>query len=531
MYEEQTAAEYVDHLLEMAIRDTAASPALAPLHTELIQSRHRLQQPMRVAIVGLIKAGKSTLMNALLGEAVVATGTIETTFNVNWLRYGEQPSLKVHFKGNRPPESRPFKELAFLTQRAEEQRQLLTSIKYIEVFFPNEMLRMLQLIDTPGLESVHEDDSQNTRDFILTHGHELSNVTLAETSNADAVLYLFSQSISSSGASILEEFQGPLMGTATPLNSIGVLTRADVYWPDEQEPLAVGRRIARRLQADHPQMQQLLYTIVPVSGLLALGIQTLTESEFATLIELAALPEQQLKRGLKYAKRFAEETLEDVPIAPERRKALLRRLGQYGIWRAYQHLRTGAQSLSQLRELLLAESGLTELQTVILSHFGKRSFLIKLDNVLRHIASTTLWMRRQVQGRDLEVVRSVIRTFEELAAKQEGLSLLRVLRSYYKGKLAFTPEEGQQLLQVAGEYGTTYRQRLGISQEEQLSIETRLETAIAVAQEFICYWRQRSIDPGLDSETSNATEVMARAYEYIAYHLCEAMRHLNLPGL
>jgi 50S ribosomal subunit-associated GTPase HflX len=82
----------VEDTLQHALTRTASRPALSDLHATLVQAQRRLHQPMRVAIVGLIKAGKSTLMNGLLGEEVAATGTVEATFNVTELRYAEQPA-------------------------------------------------------------------------------------------------------------------------------------------------------------------------------------------------------------------------------------------------------------------------------------------------------------------------------------------------------------------------------------------------------------------------------------------------------
>src|SRR5689334_2090598 len=119
---ENTSANHVAQLLADAIRKTAPFPGLARLHSELETILHRLQQPMRVAIVGLIKAGKSTVMNALLGEVVVATGTIETTFNINWLLYADSPSLLIHYKDGRPAEVRPYTDLAVVTKRDQEHR-------------------------------------------------------------------------------------------------------------------------------------------------------------------------------------------------------------------------------------------------------------------------------------------------------------------------------------------------------------------------------------------------------------------------
>lgn len=519
-------SEQIDRLLETAIRDTASSVALADLHDTLIQARQRLKEPMRVAIVGLIKAGKSTVMNALLGEDVVATGTIETTFNINWLCFGKDKALEVHFKDNRPAQRKSFEELNALTRRPEEREAFLLSIKYIKVYFPNEMLHTLQLIDTPGLESVHKEDSQNTLDFMQVHGRELSEVTQREAKQADAVLYLFSQSISASLERIIEEFQGPFMGASTPINSIGVLTRVDSYWPGEPgDPLATGERVAKRLSL-HPRAQRSLYTILPVNGLLALGAQTLTVTEFAWLEQLATLPVGKLRSIIRDAEGFITNPFEGVAVLPEQRKALYLRLGQYGIWRACELLRAGTTDRQQLRQCLYEESGLPRLHKIILSHFGNRAFLIKLDSALRSISAITFRLRQSLTGTDFDRAGRVSSTFEEVAVKQEGIRELQVLRLFYEGKLTLSADEVQLLLQITGEAGTAYWQRLGIQQEPALTAES-LEYAHEIALKQKLHWQQRLLAPGLDRNTKKAVGIMVRAYEGIIGHIQQLQRHIN----
>jgi predicted GTPase len=225
---EQELSKRAEEFFRNAHRQAAQFPSLRGLEAVLQECHERLQQPMRVAIVGLIKAGKSTMMNALLGEAVVATGTVEATFNVNWLRWGKDHSLLVHFKDGRTPEPKSFEELEALTLRADENRDYLLSIKYIEVFHPNTILKTFNLIDTPGLASHYKDDSENTIRFLQLHGKELTEVTRAEASNADAVLYLFSKSIHGADHAMVEQFH---MGNPTPVNAIGVLTKVELNWP------------------------------------------------------------------------------------------------------------------------------------------------------------------------------------------------------------------------------------------------------------------------------------------------------------
>ena len=70
------------------------------LETCIDQAIEKLSKPIEVAIIGKISSSKSTLVNALLGEAeVVRTGQMEETFNVSWIKYGDSNGdIKVFFK-------------------------------------------------------------------------------------------------------------------------------------------------------------------------------------------------------------------------------------------------------------------------------------------------------------------------------------------------------------------------------------------------------------------------------------------------
>lgn len=494
---------------------------LDALRRELEQAQERLEQPMRVAIVGLIKAGKSTMMNALLGETVVAMGTVEATFNINWLLYGDNPKLTVHFKDGRPPEVKSFMELTALTLRADANRDYLLSIRYITVAYPNRILQIFNLIDTPGLASFYEDDSQNTKDFIQLHGQALTEATQAEASQADAVLYLFSQSLATTDAATVEEFLTSTTGRATPINAIGVLTKVDFYWTGEEDPIEGGRRIARRL-SEHPKVRKLFYAIVPVCGLLAFGAQTLTSEEYQTLAELRELPEERFERLIRDAARFSRE-YPDVAIAPARRAEVMNRLGRYGVWLANRLLRDGIDSREALAEELVRRSGVPALRDLIVSHFGNRAYLIKLGTALQQIKRACFMEQQRLSETERPVVARIGGQFEEIEEHEQSFQELRVLRSYYEGRTGFTPDEVGQLLEVTGEGGRSCGERLGLGERATIA-EMR-----PVAQERIQYWNRRANDfLGLDSQTLAAARVMARSYERILYRIQKAEEYLYL---
>src|SRR5690606_7646873 len=109
----------------------------------------RLHEPLRVAVAGIVKAGKSTLLNALLGERIAATDTAECTRIVTWYRHSRTPSITMRLRDGstvRMPIRRQNELLVFdLGGRTSDE------IEWLDVGWPLEGLRSLILIDTPGI--------------------------------------------------------------------------------------------------------------------------------------------------------------------------------------------------------------------------------------------------------------------------------------------------------------------------------------------------------------------------------------------
>lgn len=64
---------------------------------QLSSLKLRLHQPCELAIAGKVKAGKSSFLNALIGEDLAKVGDLETTATINRFCYGkpENPSRPV----------------------------------------------------------------------------------------------------------------------------------------------------------------------------------------------------------------------------------------------------------------------------------------------------------------------------------------------------------------------------------------------------------------------------------------------------
>jgi GTP-binding protein EngB required for normal cell division len=128
-----------------------------------------------VACVGQFKRGKSSLLNALVGDAALPVGVIPVTAVVTVLRYGDTRRAVVRFSSGAAPDGRstsstsydvePSALAAYVTES--ENPGNVKGVAGVEVFTPSPLLKGgLCLVDTPGLGSVFEANAEATRAFV-----------------------------------------------------------------------------------------------------------------------------------------------------------------------------------------------------------------------------------------------------------------------------------------------------------------------------------------------------------------------------
>src|SRR4029453_9215077 len=138
-------------------RASAPDPGAADAVDEIAG---RLSEPLRVAIAGKVKAGKSTLLNALVGDQLAPTDARECTRVVTWYRDAHTYRV-VAFAKNGSSRQCPFRrrdndlEVDLGGLPVEELDRLV-------VWWPSARLAELTLIDTPGIGSISTDLSART---------------------------------------------------------------------------------------------------------------------------------------------------------------------------------------------------------------------------------------------------------------------------------------------------------------------------------------------------------------------------------
>jgi hypothetical protein len=144
----------------------AREAGLASLAAEAERAAERIVEGrFYVACVGQFKRGKSTLLNALIGEPLLPTGVVPVTSVVTIVRYGTERSARVRFATG-AWEAIALESLADYVSE-EQNPDNEKGVEAVEVFVPATLLEAgMCLVDTPGVGSVFAGASRATRAFV-----------------------------------------------------------------------------------------------------------------------------------------------------------------------------------------------------------------------------------------------------------------------------------------------------------------------------------------------------------------------------
>jgi hypothetical protein len=479
----------IDGLLARA-EDQAVSD---DVRGRLAEARNRLGGPLRLAIAGKVKAGKSTLLNALLGEELAPTDAGECTKIVTWYVEGNSRAVVVHpLEG--PPASRPWTrdDGAIDVDLGDWEA---ADVDHIEVRWPTTRLHELTVLDTPGIASISTEISERT--------HRVLSAEDDRAPVADAVLYLMRHT-HASDVRFLEAFHDDELAHGTPVNSVGVLSRADEIGSCRLDALEVAARIALRYEAD-PRLRRLCPVIVPVDGLLAFAAVSLREAEFAMIAALARAPEAEMAELLLTVDRFVDRPTNR--LTQLERAHLLDRFGLFGVRLAVALVREGTCATSgELAETLAARSGLDRLRTVVLQQFLQRSRILRARSalsILRDVLRTGGCTGSGALEAELEQISAGTHEFEEV----------RQLAALRSGQLRLSETQMVELDLVLGGSGHDAWSRLNLP-DGSSAADVR-----AAALTSLERWQRVAEHPLSDRAVQTAARTARRALEGIVADL------------
>lgn len=264
-------AEYSGGVRAIADKLQAFAVGMNPVAAGFMQKAAAMREhvsdavePFNVAVFGRMKAGKSSLINALVGRRLAITGVNESTATINRLTYaagaGQLGTFKAHWR-EASPETFPLAQLATdWNGKGEDVLERIRQVKYLELFADAEWLRDVQVTDTPGTDSTVQGHEDVARQFI--NGKE-----------SDALIYVFTPVARETDRNDLQSFRRGCLPGSDPYNSVAVMHKWDeTYWNNGGDWADI-RAKADRL---YDQMKDMVAAVVPVSGPLALTAQLAT---------------------------------------------------------------------------------------------------------------------------------------------------------------------------------------------------------------------------------------------------------------
>ena len=344
--------------------------------------REELESPCVLAVAGKVKAGKSFLINSLLGVDLAMTGCTETTATINVFKKGCPPTTELPVLCEWIDGKKEWKPKSFLDslQGTDESILKITSridklVYYIE---GNPMLADVTLVDTPGIgadvgDEGDEHQIQTETYFRLRERHQTETKTLSN--RADAVIYLFNTIPTATDKKFLESLYDGGKGL-TALNGIGVLSKVD----KNLEQINNIPKFTKDFEKE-------LFTIVPTSAAIDRYLPDLSAAIKLREELLAGFDSKEwLQTALEYDKKFLFEKLPHCNIPLTRRKEILREFAKDDLpWSAFKLIAKELclnENVKDTLDRLRGIAGIQPLRELIDGHFFKRSRLIRANRVL-----------------------------------------------------------------------------------------------------------------------------------------------------
>ncbi|MGA9381845.1 MAG: dynamin family protein [Phormidium sp.] len=125
-----------------------------------IASKNYQKGVFRLLVLGDMKRGKSTFLNALIGENLLPSDVNPCTAVLTLLRYGPEKKVTVYFKDGKSPKELDFKSFkqdytidpAEAKRLEQEKKQAFPDVDYAIVEYPLPLLEKgVEIVDSPGL--------------------------------------------------------------------------------------------------------------------------------------------------------------------------------------------------------------------------------------------------------------------------------------------------------------------------------------------------------------------------------------------
>ena len=154
--------EFTEQRLESILR----SASLLLLSVRLERDRKKvddlgegIRDDFALMVLGEFSSGKSSFINALLKENILATSILPETSAITVVRCGSEKKAEIRYKDGRKYELGDESDAELIKRDAKE-------IDRVEISYPLTRLRDFLLVDTPGLNTIFRNHEATTKEFL-----------------------------------------------------------------------------------------------------------------------------------------------------------------------------------------------------------------------------------------------------------------------------------------------------------------------------------------------------------------------------
>lgn len=131
-----------------------------------------------IMVTGQFSSGKSTFLNALMGERILPSFTEETTATLNYLRSVEEspngkPMIRIHYRNGETTtcDEVSLNSIEKYVSTSSQDINVVNDVESVELFIDSEILNNgVSLVDSPGLNGTAEGHAEVTKqEFRKTH--------------------------------------------------------------------------------------------------------------------------------------------------------------------------------------------------------------------------------------------------------------------------------------------------------------------------------------------------------------------------
>lgn len=428
-------------------------PALYPIYKCSKECLSDIDRPMRIAITGMIKTGKSTLMNSFMKQYIVPTAVEVLTYNVNWFHHISysptgREGIIVHLH-NGTQESYEISELFSCVKFSPENKEYLDSIHWVDVYIDNPILQKFDLIDTPGLGSLVGTESQHTRDLLTK-----------DENRPDAIVYLMKKGIKNSDIGDVRRFHDAT-GLMSGINTVAAFSRVDELNGAFNDAKTI---IQDNIMANS-EVRYYFSRIFPIAALMAEASVSLSDQDVESLIELSK--QDDIQSFLFSKDKFTDKT---PYLSREVRSNLCSKLSISGIRNIVDFIKNSNNiSSNAIKDYLYEYSRVEDLRQYLVNHFGDRAVFIITQQCLFKLKIT---IQRCLQSKDIigdnrRILLSINKELSSfIATFEEEFKPYYILSDFYNESDYFDDETWDRARKVLGEFGDDDLAKFGITSSD-----------------------------------------------------------------